>query len=114
MTYYGIITWFDFPATLQDITTPWDRQRYRLLLKPKAHFYIFSDMKLRQIKFLHNLYWERNGYREIISCYMNNGQTYSAVRIKVLGDHKVHFAVIYTFTGVHLTTVLVKDLFVIF
>jgi len=42
------------------------------------------------------------------------GHTYSAVSIKVLCDHKVHSAVIYSFTGVHLTAVLVKDLFVIF
>jgi len=49
---------------------------------------------------LHDLYIQRH--------------TYSAVRIKVLCDHKVHSAVIYSFTGVHLTTILVKDLFVIF
>ena len=38
--------------------------------------------------------------------------TYSAVSVKVLGDHKVHSAVIHPFPGIDLTTILVKDLFV--
>jgi len=101
MTHYRIITWFDFPATLQYHTTPWNRQCDHFTIKPEAHFYIFFDVELCGIKFLHNLYWEKD---ECLCCMIctYRGHTYSAVRIKVLCDHKVHSAVIYSFTGVHL------------
>ena len=112
MTHYGIITWFDFPATLQYHATPWNRQCDHFTIKPKAHFYIF-DVKICGIKLLHNLYWETTECSCCIICTYS-GHSYSAVSIKVLCDHEVHSAVIYSFTGVHLTTVLVKDLSVIF
>ena len=36
--------------------------------------------------------------------------TYRAVSVEVLGDHKVHSPVVCPFSGVDLTTILVKDL----
>ena len=42
-----------------------------------------------------------------------SGYTYRAVSIKVLGDHKMHSAVVLSFPGIDLTRVLVKDLLVL-
>ena len=44
---------------------------------------------------------------------MYSGYTYTAVSIKVLGDHKVHSAVLLSLPGIDLTTILVKDLLVL-
>ena len=41
------------------------------------------------------------------------GYTYRMVSIKVLGDHKVHSAVLLSLPGIDLTTVLVKGLLVL-
>ena len=41
--------WFDFPATLQYHTTPWNIQSDHFTIKPKAHFYTF-DVKICGIK----------------------------------------------------------------
>ena len=42
-----------------------------------------------------------------------SGYTYRAVTIKVLGDHKMYSAVVLSFPGIDLTTVLVRDLLVL-
>ena len=39
-----------------------------------------------------------------------SGYTYRAVSVKVLGDHKVHSAVLLSLPGIDLTTVLVQFL----
>ena len=76
--------------------------------------------------FLHPLWHVMSWYRtppqpEIGECWMNcfikhgvySGYTYRAVSIKVLGDHKVHSAVLLSFPGIDFTAVLIKGLLVL-